>query len=131
MGPDPAVSPLPSLPSLSFCPPPLVALPASPYSQSRLTPADAVRWQYLVSLSLVSSSFLSPVDGSPPRVYLSTITFSASLFPSASPSTHLRVPLPTLYASTLLSFSLSKYILHGDKCKTKTYLSMPSVNMLV
>lgn len=68
-------------------------------------------------VSLLSSSFPSPVDRSATAylpTYLPTITFSTSLFPSASLSTHA-------YLSTGALSSLEALFLLGDKCKTKTY----------
>lgn len=124
MGPDPAVSPprspvpvvLPSFPCCYTC----IPLLSSPDSHP-LTRLDGS----LVSLSLVSSSFLSPVDGDAMvrhRVCISTYLQSPFPLPlfflRRQPSTHACLYL--FYPSTFL---LSKYyFLHGDKCKTKTYL---------
>lgn len=72
----------------------------------------------LVSLSLVSSSFLSPVDGSPPRVSL-PIYNHLFRFPFLLRHRHPPTRVPILPECSPLS---KYYFLHGDKCKTKTYL---------
>lgn len=91
-------------------------LPTSPSLSSALTRLDSSL------VSLLSSSFPSPVDGPLLRIptYLPTYdhTFSTSLFPSASLSTHVYLPI---YQSTL--FSLSKhYFSSATNAKLKCIL---------
>lgn len=112
MGPDPASPPSRSS-SLSFCPPPLVATCIPPCSRTRPDSHPLTRLDSSL-VSLFSSSFPSPVDGPLPRIYLPTITFSTSLLPLASLSTHAYLPTGALS-------SLEALFLLGDKCKTKTY----------
>lgn len=114
---DPIPPSLPPIPRpCRFALHPLL-LPASPYSRARLTPADAVRWQSRISFSCI---VLFPITGRRFATVACISTYLQSPFPLPF---FLRRRHPPTRTSTYPTRALSKYyFLHGDKCKTKTYL---------